>query len=243
MENVVRGIVLGGVTFKEKDKILSVFSLEKGLISCKLIGVLKENAKLKAVKEPFCFAELVLNSKNNNFYTISSANIIDSFFDITADYNKFVVGCSILEIIKKVAYEENPNEPLFIETLKALKTLAYEDVNPNAVLMKFLISIFEAMGYALSLEKCACCGEKFIGRRFFNVESGDIVCLSCKRPNSNEITPLVHSTLRLAKNTEYDNLKNLKLKKEGEVPALNLLIENFKERFECSLRFADKFPQ
>ncbi len=190
MECIVKGIVLGGVTYKDKDKILSVFSLEKGLISCKLIGVLKENAKLKAVKEPFCFAEFVLTGKNSNFYTIPSANIIDSFFDLTADYDKFAVACSVLEIVKKVAMEDNPNEALFIEMLKALKVLTYENVDENVVLMKFLISIFEAMGYALSLEKCACCAENFIGKRFFNLESGDIVCFSCKRPEMN-IKPVI----------------------------------------------------
>ena len=234
---IIKGIVLGGVTYKDKDKILSVFSLEKGIISCKLIGVLKENAKLKFVKEPFCFAEFVINSKKeNSIATITSANIIDSFFDITSDYDKFSTGCNILEVVKKVLMKEVPNEPLFIEVLKALKVLAYEEVEPEIVLVKFLISIFEAMGYALSLEKCACCGDNFVGRRFFNVENGEIVCFSCKRPNAIEITPLIHSSLRLAKNTSYDNLKNLKLKKEGTFGALQLLKDNFKERFETVLR-------
>lgn len=238
MENeVVRGIVLGNITYKDKDKILSVFTLEKGIISCKLIGVLKENAKLKAVKEPFCFAEFVLNSKQkeNTIFTVTSASIIDSFFDITKNYNKFLIGCNLLEIIKRVLEKECPNEPLFVETLKALKTLAYSECDENVVLIKYMVSIFEAMGYALSLDKCACCGDRFINKRFFNFEEGEIVCFSCKRPNAALVSPLLHSTLRLAKNTEYDNLKNLKLKPDGINEALELLVLNFKNKFEYSL--------
>lgn len=243
----VKGIVLGGINYKEKDKILSVFTLEKGLISCKLVGALSAKAKLKFVKEPFCFADFILNLKNitsfnDAIYTITSANVIESFYDLTLDYEKYVCGCAILEIIKKVAQKENPNELLFIETIKALKVLTFDNIDPQLVLTKFMVSIFQAMGYALSLNKCSCCGDNFIGKRFFNYESGDIVCLSCKRPNAVEISSLLHANLRLAHETEYENLKNLKLKKEGLKQALNLLVNNFERRFETLISSVNKLP-
>ena len=39
-ELTVKGIVLGGINYKEKDKLLNIFTLEKGLITCNLVGVL-----------------------------------------------------------------------------------------------------------------------------------------------------------------------------------------------------------
>lgn len=244
---IVKGIVLGGVNYKEKDKILQVFTLEKGLISCKLVGVLSTKAKMKNAKEPFCFAEFNLNykqsSQENVIYIITSANIVESFFDIVTDLDKFYSGCAILEILKKVAPKESPNEPLFVETLKALKTIAFEDVSPEIVLIKFLISIFEAMGYALSLDKCAVCGDNFVGKRYFNMDSGEIVCFSCRSFNWEEISNLTHACLRLISNTNYEKLRNLKLKKEGITSALNLLKNNFENRFETSLSSIQKFPQ
>lgn len=244
---VVKGIVLGGLNYKEKDKLLHVFTLEKGLITCKLVGVLSANAKLKNVKEPFCFAEFNLNYKLSNqesiIYTVTSANIIESFYNIVSDLDKFYAGCAILEIIKKVAPVESANEPLFIESLRALKAIAFEDVAPEVVLVKFLISIFEAMGYALSLDKCAVCGDNFVGKRYFNMDSGEIVCYSCRSFNWQEISNLTHASLRLISNTDYDKLHNLKLKKEGIENALNLLKNNFENRFETSLSSIEKFPQ
>lgn len=244
---VVKGIVLGGINYKEKDKLLHVFTLEKGLISCKLVGVLSAKAKMKNAKEPFCFAEFNLNYKQTNqesvIYTITSVNIIESFYDIVADLDKFYSGCAILEIIKKVAPTESPNEPLFVESLKALKSVAFENVSPEIVLIKFLISIFEAMGYALSLDKCAVCGDNFVGKRYFNMDSGEIVCFSCRSFNWQEISNLTHACLRLIANTNYDNLHNLKLKKEGVDSALSLLKSNFENRFETSLSSIQKFPQ
>ena len=244
-ELTVKGIVLGGVNYKEKDKILSVFTLEKGLISCKLVGVMSAKAKLKSVKEPFCFAELDLVAKqaDNAFYTISSANIIDNFYNIITDIDKYFLGCTILETLKKIAMTENPNEILFLESIKALKFLAYSEVDPKVVLSKFLITIFEASGYALSLDRCAICGDNFINKRYLNAESGEIVCFSCKSAKSEEILPITHASMRLIKQTDYDKLKNLKLKKEGVETSFNLLVKNLENRFDISLCSVNKFPK
>ena len=242
MDEIVKGIVLGGVSYKDKDKILSVYSLEKGLISCKLVGALGAKAKLKNVKEPFCFAELNLTSKNSDFYTIKNANIIDSFFPIIENIDNYFYGCAILEILKKVGSNQ-ANQPLFLQILKALKSIAYDEIDAKLVISKYLISIFEAMGYALSLEKCACCGDSFVGKRYFNSASGEIVCFSCKMFNSEEISPLTHATLRLIAKTNYENLNNLKVKKEGLDNSFNLLKENFELRFETSLSAIYKLPK
>ena len=59
MEEKLSGIVLGGVNYGENDKIINVFTLEKGVVSAKIKGVKKAGAKLKFASEPFCFAEFV----------------------------------------------------------------------------------------------------------------------------------------------------------------------------------------
>ena len=39
MEEKLSGIVLGGVAYGENDKILKIFSLEKGMVSARIKGV------------------------------------------------------------------------------------------------------------------------------------------------------------------------------------------------------------
>ena len=39
MEEKMSGIVLGGISFGENDKILNIFTLEKGVVSAKIKGV------------------------------------------------------------------------------------------------------------------------------------------------------------------------------------------------------------
>lgn len=235
-EQRLKGIVVGSRDFKDADKILTLFTLEKGIVYAKLVGVKKPNAKLKAAKEIFCFADFDVVSKGE-FLTITSASVIETFHNITSDIDKYFVGCSILEVLKTVGRENLSNEPLFLETLKTLQILAYGNVKPEVLQMRFLIKIFEAMGYRLSLDCCASCGEKFIHKRFFSPADGAIVCSGCKPPNCEEISALTHSTMRLVSECPFEKLETLRLSDEGTGLALKLLKENFFARFDKKLDY------
>lgn len=233
-EERLKGIVISAKDFKEADKLLTLFTLEKGIVYAKLVGVKKPNAKLKPAKEIFCFADFDVVSKGE-FQTITSANVIETFHNITSDIDKYFAGCAVLEILKTVGRENLSNEPLFLETLKTLQALAYGNVKPEVLEMRFLIKIFEAMGYRLSLDRCASCGEPFLQKRFFSPVDGAIVCSGCKPPNCEEISALAHSTMRLAADCPFEKLETLKLSDEGTALALKLLKENFEARFDKKL--------
>ncbi len=230
----VKGIVIASKDFKDNDKLVTLYTLEYGLMTAKLVGVRNPKAKLKALKELFCFADFDLVSKND-FFTITTGEIIENFYSITNNIDKFFAGCTILEILRVIGKNNESNQPLFIETLKALQVLAYENVQPNVVLVKFLVKIFEAMGYQLALDKCSSCGEPFIGKRYFDMNAGEITCTSCKGLKSEMISPLTHATLRVLSRCEYDKLSTVKLQEEGLTSALDLLLKNFNARFDFVL--------
>ena len=60
MEEKINALMIRSVDYADNDKILSLFSLEQGVISAKIRGVKKAGAKLKFAAEPFCFAEYIL---------------------------------------------------------------------------------------------------------------------------------------------------------------------------------------
>ena len=140
-----KAIVLGNINLKEKDKLVDLFTLEYGRMAVSMKGVRGEKAKLKMAKEPFCFGEFVIeNTKGNNIVT--QVDIVDNFYDLTKDIDKFYEGCALLDIIKNVATVQCESE-IFIETLKALKTLCYENVKKYYVFDKFLNKLTEILGY------------------------------------------------------------------------------------------------
>ena len=59
MSNKIKGIVISSIDYKDKDKLITIFSLEKGLITAKLTGVKNPKAKMKPLKRFFVLLILI----------------------------------------------------------------------------------------------------------------------------------------------------------------------------------------
>ena len=228
----LKAIVLSSSDYKEKDKLVNLFTLENGIITATLKSVKTEKAKLKFAKEPFCFGEFLIGVPSK---VITSVEVEDNFYDLTKNIDKFYLACAILDAVKTVLPSGEKNPALFVETLKAIGTITYSNVNDKYVLVKFLLSLFKGMGYSLSLDRCSVCGDKFVGKRYLNLDYGEVMCSGCKTANSVEISPRCHATFKLLSEVDYDKLLTLKLSKYSEDEALNVLNLNFERRFNKKL--------
>ncbi len=215
MEEKISGIVLGGVSFGESDKILNVFTLEKGVISAKIKGVKKAGAKLKFAAEPFCFAQFIF-SKTQEKRTVIGASLIESFYPIRTDIKRYYAGATVLEFIKKFYKESTVDEQEFFYCISALKNIAYGD-NPTSELVSFLLSSLRTVGYALTLPDCFMCEKPIDGRVFFDYRSGAFLCEKCREEHAREISCLTYFALSKAQENTLDDGH------EGAVKALKLL--------------------
>lgn len=229
MTTKVKAVVLKTADYKEKDKLITLFTLEQGKMFCSMRGVKSPNAKLKFAKEPFCFGEFIIeNTKGNNI--ITQVEIIENFFEITKDIDKFYEGCGILDVVNKLS-SETPDPQLFIELIKALKCLAFENPRKYYVFDKFLLKIFKNAGYYFLSEKCSACKFPLDDNRYFNLEVGEFICANCKTDLCVKVSNAGFAGLKFLDRTDYVNLKNLKLGGNAEVEIYNLLDKNFEWRF------------
>ena len=229
MTTKVKAIVLRAIDYKDKDKLLTLFTLEQGKLTASMRGVKAPKAKLKFAKEPFCFGEYIIeNTKGNN--VITQVEVIENFFDITKDIDKFYEGCAILDVVSKLSNEE-PNHAMFIELIKALKALCYSNIKKYYVFDKFLLKIFENMGYYFLSNKCSSCGYDLSDNRYFNLDVGEFVCEKCKNNLCVKISNACFAGLKFLAQTDYDRLPNLHLGGHAEIEVYNLLDKNFEWRF------------
>ncbi len=185
MEEKQTGIVLGSINFSENDKILNIFTLEKGVVCAKIKGVKKAGAKLKFAAEPFCFAEYVF-SKSGDKRTVIGASLIDSFYPVRENIEKYFCASAIVEFIKHFYKEEIVDEREFLLAIDALKKIAYSD-NHLSALVNFLIFALKNFGYQLSLSDCFQCNDKLDGRIFFDYRIGAFLCENCTNEVAREI--------------------------------------------------------
>jgi DNA repair protein RecO (recombination protein O) len=231
IEIKTQAVVLSAADYKDADKRLALFSCEYGLIWATIKGVKKPKAKLASIAQPFCFAEFLLN-KTGDFYSVINATAIDSFFDLTKDFDKYIVGTSLLEFIKKTTKENDPNLGLFVMFLKCLKILNYENANPMAVLIKFLIDGMGLIGYTLKMDKCACCESTNLLQYgyAYSYDYGGIICKKCSNgANCLDLTAGEQGVIKNIFATSIDDISRLKFSsREALVSIIGVLARQFR---------------
>ena len=227
----VTGIVIGGKDIKEKDRLVTLFTPDKGLLTAVLRGVRVDKAKLKLAKEPFSFGEFIIEEgKISNI--ITGFDMIDNFYCLSSDLGKYYEGCCLLDIVAHSISEPSP--AIFMELIRALKTLCYDKVSAYYCVDKFLISVFEDAGYGFLSDKCASCGKVLVDK-YFDVSIGDIVCRDCCRGECVVINEDCMRALNILSKSSYENLPSIKVEHGGEVLAYKLLKLNFQSKYNEKL--------
>lgn len=214
MEHVVNAIVLRAVDYKDSDKMLTLYSLEKGKLSAGIKGVKKSGAKLKFASEPFCFAEYVLAEKSGRF-TVIGASHLDSFYNLRLNMLKYYASAVVGEALNLFTPEKEQDVFLFNLSLSTVKEINYENQELLS-LCKFLIGLNKNLGYEIAKTACHGCGEKIDGRVFFNPETAEFSCMSCRENGFMEITLetyKAYESLAFFENHEIETQSLIKLLK------------------------------
>ncbi|MGN1208305.1 MAG: DNA repair protein RecO [Christensenellales bacterium] len=236
VETKVKAIVLKNVDYKEKDKLVTLFSLELGLINVVVKNCKSSAYKLKFAYSAFCFAEFEL-LKQGELYFLKNATLIDNLYDICEDYDKFVVGNAILELLLKCNKPLQSNEILFLNALKGLNLLANANCAEKVMLAKFMLGLLKVNGYKLNFSRCNTCGLLYVNKIFLNLEIGEFECGSCKSNYSLVVEKDVFLFLKKINSLDITNLEGVNIDDKTIKDSLKLLALNIENRFGIKLAF------
>lgn len=234
-EIAVVGVVLSAMPYKEKDKLINIFSVELGKITAILKGVNSSNAKLKFAGQAFCFAKFELAKSNSkDFYTVKGAELFETFFDITTDYDKYSCGLAMLEVSSAIMKPNIISESLFLTLIKSLQNITYNGIDHYLSLLKFITNTLDIIGYALNFDKCDNCGMKFVGDIKFNTETGTFRCSAC---SGGVVIPMRdYTSIKIINNTDIGRLHTIKIDEESRKRILRILILNICEKVNFKLK-------
>ena len=231
MEIKVNALVIKAIDYKESDRILTLYSLEKGKITVGINGVKKAGAKLRFASEPFCFAEYILAEKGGR-YTVTSASYIDCFYDLRLSLEKYYFSAVISDFLNVHTESEMVDPYLFDLSINSIKNVCYQD-NEKMHVCNFLFKAIENLGYGISNLNCEECDEKINGRIFFRSKDASFRCESCREENFIEIKKQTYEALNLLKEEKYEILKE---KSDGVDKLFNFLIYYLNNKTEVLLK-------
>lgn len=172
------GIVLNELRFKETSKILSIYTNKFGKISVMAQGAYRAKSKLIANTQPFSYCSYQLQ-KGRNFYYLSEAYLINSFYSIRDNMYRIIYGFYMLELMEKSVPEGEENNKLFSLLAKGLNILSKTNKDYLKFITAYELKFVSFLGYRPFINNCVNCNNQLTYRKKFSIFQGGVICENC----------------------------------------------------------------
>ena len=174
-----RGIVIKEVATGEADKIITLFSRNRGRISALAKGGKRPKSKLSAGSQLMCYGEYVLYSAKD-MYSINSCEVLEPFYEIRNDMVKLTYAAHFMDIMQEIIQENQSSPKLLQLLLNSLHMLAKTEKLPELVSRVFEFRTLSIAGYAPHVRNCMLCGLEQEKTYAFSFSKCGFICDSKK---------------------------------------------------------------
>ena len=172
-------LVLREVHYKEADRILTLFTADRGLITAKARAALRKNSKLSAATQQLTLSDMTL-FENKGKCTVQEATVKEPFEGLRRNFEDFALGCYFAECMEALVQENEP-DPLSLQLiLNALYALSHELCETLVIKAVFELRLMMLMGYTPELSACSICGKTHPENPILGIQSGHICCRTCR---------------------------------------------------------------
>ena len=179
---VTDAINLKSYSLSESDKIIVMYSKDKGLIKGVAKGVKKPKSKLGARMDLLVANKLMLY-KGRNLDRICQADVLNTFNKTRRDMDKIFYSMYISEVVSNFGLEDDPcSKEIYDLLYKALEKISDAETKEEILIavIKFQLKMMQISGFGIEFESCLCCREP-IGEEnmYFSSRMGGVVCEKC----------------------------------------------------------------
>lgn len=202
-DRTVHGVVIRYANFSESSRMLTLLTLEEGLVSAAAKGARRMKSALRTASEAFVFGEYTLHSGRGSSPIITGATLIDSFYDLREDLDRLSCATEMGELVLALAPEGDPAPELFSLLVRSLGSLCHDGEEPFKVGMHFQARAMALAGYAPQVKRCCLCEGELGARPGFSPSDGGAVCTACAAEAA--LTPVSAGAVKtLANIIEFD---------------------------------------
>ena len=172
----VTGIVLKETPYGETSKIMTVLTLEHGIISLIAKGARTMKSELRSVSGKLTYGTFNIYYKKDKLSTLKSVDVINPFKKIMVSIDKISFASYLLELTCQVS-KHTYSEEIFNLLISAL-TKINEDFDPLVITNIIELKYLDFLGVMPVLDACALCGRK---NNIVTLSSsrGGYICASC----------------------------------------------------------------
>ncbi len=168
------GVVLKNYIFKEKDRIVDIFTKKSGKIRTIAKGARRPGSKFAVGTNPLTYGKFIFY-KGKNFYYIKDIDIIKTYL-FKSSFSNIHDALEILSYIDSF----NPFEKRDLNIYALLMSLLKEIEKKSIPKLFYLLKFIEFSGLSPDVKKCNICKRSLIGETFYlDIKNGFSICESC----------------------------------------------------------------
>lgn len=200
----VEAVVLRRVDFGEADRVLVLFTRERGKMPVVAKGIRRMSSRMAGHLELFTRSELLL-AKGANLDVVTQAETRDSYRAVREDLTRTSTAYLVVELTDALTEEDVEHPELFELLTATFRALGTTD-DPRLVAAHYQLRLLDVSGFRPVLMQCVNCHEDLApGRNAFSAFLGGALCPRCG-PSEPSSRPIHTDVLKVLRNLQRSGL-------------------------------------
>src|SRR3954452_19053802 len=173
-------VVLRSIRYGEADRILHLYSRERGRIGAIAKGARRVKSRLGGRGEPLSRVNLILREGRGDLCTITGVDTVAAHPGLRESWDSLQRATQACESVLRLLDSAEPHPPAYNLLCRDVHLLDGDPrAAPRAHALAFRLKLLLAAGFAPELAACAACGEReHLGA--FSAAAGGVVCPGCE---------------------------------------------------------------
>ncbi len=180
MKSKTEAIIISHMNLGEADKLVTFFSLDRGMLKGVARNARKSFKRFGAGLEAFTYCRLHLYEREHQeLIRIESSDIIEQHRVISTDLARAAAGAVMLEMVREMSPLGERNAAAFLLLSHTLHLLDEGEADVSFLLRIFEIKFLSLLGYQPKLDHCLSCGKQPKAEMIFEPMKGGVLCSDC----------------------------------------------------------------
>jgi DNA repair protein RecO (recombination protein O) len=173
-------VVLRSIRYGEADRILHLYSRERGRVGAIAKGARRVKSRLGGRIEPLARVSLILREGRGDLCTVTGVDTVDAHPGLRERWASLERATQACDAVLRLLDSAEPNPPAYNLLCRELQLLDRDaGAATRAHALSFRLKLLLAAGFAPELAACAACGERE-HLSAFSASAGGVVCPGCE---------------------------------------------------------------
>ena len=239
-----QAIVLSRRDFGESDRLLKLFTPDRGKISAIAKGARKPKSKIGGHLELFARSDVLIH-KGRNLDILSQAELVEPYLGLRDDLRRGAYANYTAELLDRFTTDEDAAQSELFDLLHHSLHRIAADADPRLTARFYELHLLGLAGFLPELMECVISREPLRPQdQFFSNDEGGAVSPSAAAQVSTPLAPLDFHTLKLLRHLlrsaeNYEQVQSLRITPKQHSHAERIMLGYISHLLESKLQSID----